>query len=80
MKFTCTIHKHTMKSVVEAGVTGVLITCWIILKHRPISFLGCLETAHISLKERGTSSCLQAMKRQAAAMASLARPFNLFSL
>ena len=68
-----------IKSVVDAGVTVVLVACCISLKQRPISFLGCLDTAHISLNDLGTSSCRHAMNRQAAAMASLARPLSLFS-
>ena len=51
----------TIKSVVVTCVTMVLVCRVINLKHFPISFFGCRETAQISLKERGTSSCLQAM-------------------
>ena len=63
-----------MKSEVVAGLTSVFVANLMSLKHLPISFFRCLDTAQISLKERGTSSCLQAMNRQAAATASLARP------
>ena len=51
----------TMKSDVDTVLTCVFVACRISLKQRPISFFGCLETAHISLKDLGTSSCLQAM-------------------
>lgn len=40
------------------------------LKQRPISFLLAEQTAHISLKVRGTPSCRQAMYRQATDTAS----------
>ena len=68
-----------MKSVVDAGLTGVLVASLMSLKQRPISFFEWRETAQISLNDRGTSSCLQAMKRQAAATASFALPLNCFS-
>jgi len=38
-----------------------------------------LKRVHSPLKERGTPSCRQAMYRQAAATASLLRPFTCFS-
>merc|ERR1719186_2568833 len=48
------------------------------LKHLPISFLDTLLTATISLKVLGTPSCLHAMYRHAAAIASWDLPFKCF--
>lgn len=65
-----------MKSAVVMRSTEVSNALRINLKQRPISFLLILLTAQISLKVRGTPSCLQAIYKQADAIASLARPFR----
>ena len=67
-----------MKSPVVIRSTLVSKAFKISLKQRPISFLEIRDTAHISLNVLETPSCLQAMYRQAEAIASLALPFRLF--
>ena len=48
---------YTIKSLLVTGVHKIGLLCRVMsLKHFPISFFGCRETAQISLKERGTSS------------------------
>lgn len=63
-----------MKSPVVIRSTEVSRAFSINLKHLPISLLLILLTAQISLNVLGTPSCLQAMYRQADAIASLDRP------
>lgn len=65
-----------IKSPVVMRSTEVSRAFRINLKHLPISRLLILLTAQISLNVRGTPSCLQAMYKQADAIASLERPKN----
>lgn len=68
--------KRDIKSAVVIRSTDVAKAFSVNLKQRPISFLLILLTAQISLNVRGTPSCLQAMYKQADALASFERPLR----